>query len=162
MVHDSLSAGAADAHLSAVDDLIARPFPEQKARPGEAGRWGGPGYHLGVLRESRDFWNDRSEEVVEAVERELEADLAALAKRLTSRWGCPETVDLWPYLGFDGPDRQQPAPEPLVFLCNVAGSMQVWRLPDSDRWLALAIGQADPDFPLQLLAAVGVAAALER
>ncbi|MFD3698845.1 hypothetical protein ACFWUZ_22315 [Streptomyces sp. NPDC058646] len=115
-----------------------------------------------MLRESQDFWEDRSEEVVEAAERELEADLAALAEILTSRWGHPETVELWPYLGSEGPDPQHSAPEPLLFLCNVAGNMQVWRPPDSDRWLALAIGQADPEFPLQLLAAVGVASALER
>ncbi|WP_328761693.1 MULTISPECIES: hypothetical protein [unclassified Streptomyces] len=162
MVNDSLSAGAADAHLSAVDDLIARPFPEQKVPQGKEGRSGGPGYHLAVLRESQDFWDNRSEQVVEAAERELEAALAALAKSLTSRWGSPETVDLWPYLGFDDPDPKYSAPEPLVFLCNVAGSMQVWRLPDSDRLLALAIGQADPEYPLQLIAAVGVASALAR
>ncbi len=162
MVNDSLPAGTADAHLSAVDDLVARPFPEQKRQPGKGGKWGGPGYYLGVLRESQDFWDDRSEEVVEAAERELEADLAALAGSLTSRWGRPETVELWPYLGLDDPDPQHSAPEPLAFLSTVAGSMRVWRLPDSDRWLALAIGQADPEYPLQLLAAVGVASALER
>ncbi|WP_330296360.1 hypothetical protein [Streptomyces sp. NBC_00503] len=161
MADYSLSAGAGDAHLSAVDGLIALPFPEQELRPGKEGRSGGPGYHLAVLRESRDFWDDRSEQVVEAAEQELEADLVALSKSLTSRWGRPETVELWPYLGFDDPDPQYSAPEPLALLSNVAGSMQVWRLPDSARWLALAIGQADPEFPLQLLAAVGVASTLE-
>ncbi|WP_405443081.1 hypothetical protein OG373_36885 [Streptomyces avidinii] len=40
------------------------------------------------------------------------------------------------------PDFQ--APEPMGFLCGLAGSMQVWRTPASDRWIALAIGQADP------------------
>lgn len=152
--------GPAEARLSAVDDLIARPFPEREIRPGEEGGWGGPGYHLAVLRETRDFWDDRSEEVVEAAEREVEADFAALAERLASRWGHPETVDLWPSPDVDDPDLRHEAPEPVLSLRTVAGSMQVWRLPDSERWLALAIGQADPEFPLQLLAGVGLASAL--
>ncbi|WP_051795092.1 hypothetical protein [Streptomyces sp. NRRL S-87] len=158
---DSTAVGAADGHVATVDDLIARPFPEREVGPGKAkdGRWGGPGYHLAVLRESRDFWDDRSEEVVEAAELELEADLAALVKTMTSRWGHPKVVDLWPYLGFDDPDPEYAAPQPLLFLCNVAGRMHVWRLPDSDRWIGLTIGQADREYPLQLIAALGVASA---
>ncbi|MEV6582730.1 hypothetical protein AB0M92_31730 [Streptomyces sp. NPDC051582] len=162
MVPHPRSAATACAHLSAVDDLVARPFPAQELRPGTDGGWGGPGYHLALLRESQDFWDDRGEELIEAAERELEADLAALAGTLTSRWGHPETVDLEPYLGFDDPAPAHAAPEPLPFLCSVAGRMRVWRLPGSDRWLALTIGQADPEFPLQLIAAVGLATALEH
>ncbi|MFD9499722.1 hypothetical protein [Streptomyces sp. NPDC060035] len=89
---------------------------------------------------------------------------------LTDRWGEPETVDLWPYLDMGGP-----APEPMGQLCNLAGSMQVWRLPPggrkserngerqggrSERWLGLTVGQADPEFPIWLLAAVGEAGTL--
>ncbi|KDN86833.1 hypothetical protein [Kitasatospora cheerisanensis] len=67
------------------------------------------------------------------------------------------SVDLGPYLGFDHPDPECYAAEPLGFLCNVAGSMRVWPLPCGDRRLAPAVGQADPEFPFQLLAAVGEA-----
>ncbi|MGE7439919.1 hypothetical protein [Kitasatospora sp. NPDC001175] len=69
-------------------------------------------------------------------------------------------MDLWPYLGFDHPVPDYTAPEPLAFPSNVAGSMQVWQLPSADRWLALTIGQADPEFPFQLLAAAGEATSL--
>ncbi|MEU8924587.1 hypothetical protein AB0D10_27200 [Kitasatospora sp. NPDC048545] len=115
---------------------------------------------MAVLRESQDFWDDRSEEIVEAAEQGLEADLAALTAVLADRWGDPATVDLWPYLGFDNPDPEFVAPEPLGFLCNVAGSMRVWRLRPSGRWLALAIGQADRELPFELIAAVGEASLL--
>ncbi|CAL9611112.1 hypothetical protein [Streptomyces sp. enrichment culture] len=156
------SAGHTDEQLSIIDNLSSLPFPEVEGRPGPDGQWSGPGFHLAVLRESRDFWEDRSPEIVEAAEQELEADLAALAVILTQRWGAPEAVDLWPYLGLDDPDPDVTAREPLSFLCSVAGSMQMWRLPNSERWIGLAIGQADPEWQFQLLAAVGEASSLAR
>ncbi|MEV7388330.1 MULTISPECIES: hypothetical protein [unclassified Streptomyces] len=148
--------------LSIVDSLSALPFPKQEGRPGKDRRWGGPEYHLAVLRESQDFWDDRSEDVVEAAQRELEADLAVLVATLTSRWGSPEMVALWPYLGLDTTEADFVAPQPLGFLSSVAVSMHMWRLPNSERWIALAIGQADPEWPFQLLVAVGEASALRR
>ncbi|MCB5163797.1 hypothetical protein LG634_02925 [Streptomyces bambusae] len=146
-----------DVRLSAVDGLLGRPFPERDGWPGADGWWGGPGYLLAVLWESRDFWEDRSEEVTEAVEREVERELRVLVERLTSRWGAPEAVELDAYAEYDGPGDG-----PLPFLSGVAGSMEVWQPPGSGRWLALAVGQADPEFPVQLLAAVGVVAAPRR
>ncbi|MFE7392377.1 hypothetical protein [Streptomyces sp. NPDC057582] len=155
------SASSSDERLSIIDSLSALPFLDEEGRPGMGGQWGGPGFHLAVLRESQDFWEDRSNEIVEPAERELEADLAGLAAVLTGRWGAPETIDLWPYLGFDNPDPDFRAREPLAFLCGVAGNMRVWRLPNSERWIGLALGQADPEWPFQLLAAVGEAASLD-
>lgn len=120
-----------------------------------------------ILRASQDFWDDRSPELVEPAEQEIEAEFSAVATALTERWGEPDTVDLWPYLDLGGP-----APEPMGQLCNLAGSMQVWRLPPGERegggdgepqggrWLGLAVGQADPEFPIWLLAAVGETATL--
>ncbi|MGW2931042.1 hypothetical protein ACWDA7_04050 [Streptomyces sp. NPDC001156] len=115
-----------------------------------------------MLRESQDFRDDRSEEIVESAERELEADLAVLAATLTGRWGSPELVALSPYLELDTPDPGFTTPKPLDFLSGVAVNMHMWRLPDSGRRLALAIGQADPEWPFQLLAAVGEASSLGR
>ncbi|MFD4942116.1 hypothetical protein ACFVYE_03440 [Streptomyces sp. NPDC058239] len=146
--------------LSVIDSLNALPFPDQEEQQRAGERWSGPGYHLAVLRESQDFWEDRSEEIVDAAEQALEGDLAVLTAVLTDRWGKPETVDLWPYLSVDSPDPDFMAPEPVGFLCCVAGSMQVWRPTAPGRWLALTIGQADPEFPLQLLAAFGEASSL--
>ncbi|MFB9833669.1 hypothetical protein [Actinoallomurus acaciae] len=133
---------------SIVDDLLSLPFPPPPPRDDGSG---GPGHHLRVLRASRDFWDDRDEEIVEAAEEEIDAALRALATALTARWGEPETIDLEPYLW-----SEDPAPEPIIRLCQVSGSMLVWRRP-AGRWLALTVGQADPEFPIELLAAVGEA-----
>ncbi|MET9697832.1 hypothetical protein ABZY31_13025 [Streptomyces sp. NPDC006529] len=160
MASQQRSTGFTEAQLSIIDELTALPFPEEEGKPGTDGGWGGPGYHVAVLRESRDFWDDRSEEVVEAAEKELEDALVALTVALTALWGGPTMVDLWPYLGFDHPDPEFVAPEPLGFLCTVAGSMRLWQPPSCGRWLALAIGQADPELPFQLLAAVGESSSL--
>ncbi|MFG2296318.1 hypothetical protein [Streptomyces sp. NPDC048603] len=149
---------SAEALLRVVESLHAMPFPHTEEKAGD--RWSGPGYRVAVLVESQDFWQDRSSESVEEAEESIEADLAGLAALLTERCGAPEAVDLGPYLGFDNPDPDFQAPEPMGFLCGLAGSMQVWRPPASDRWIALAIGQADPEWPLQLLAAFGEGSAL--
>ncbi|OLT17034.1 hypothetical protein BJF79_18205 [Actinomadura sp. CNU-125] len=58
-------------------------------------------------------------------------------------------MDLTPFLM-----AETPVPDPQGFLCGVVGGMLVWRCPDG-RWLAVAIGQADAEFEVMLLAAVG-------
>jgi len=127
-----------------VEEMIALPFS------GEGDASGGAGYGLRVLLASRDFWDDRSGETVEAAEEEIDAALRELVAALTARWGEPESVDLEPYLW-----AESPVPEPIQTLCGLSGKMLVWQRPDAGRWLALAVGQADPEFPIQLLAAVG-------
>jgi hypothetical protein len=68
-----------------------------------------------------------------------------------------------PYLGLDSPDYPDiEAPEPLNFLCNLAGSMQVWQMPSTGRWLGLTIGQVDRELPLELLVAVGEASTFPK
>ncbi|WP_344238768.1 hypothetical protein [Actinocorallia libanotica] len=133
---------------AAVEELLALPFPREDTR-GEV-RDSGPGYHVQVLQASRDFWDDRDEEIVEAAEEEIDAAFRALATALTARWGEPETVDLDPYLW-----SEEPAPEPLGRLSMLSGRMLVWRRPVPGRWVALAVGQADREFPIELLAAIG-------
>ncbi|MDP9864323.1 MULTISPECIES: hypothetical protein [Streptosporangium] len=135
--------------LAVVDDLLALPFPGEGTREGR--RSSGPGHHVCVLQASRDFWDDRSEETVEAAEEEIDTALQALVATLTTRWGEPETIDLWPYLR-----GEDPAPEPMITLCQLSGTMLLWRL-ETGRWIALAVGQADPEFPIELLAAVAEA-----
>ncbi|WP_063766340.1 hypothetical protein [Streptosporangium amethystogenes] len=95
-----------------------------------------------VLQAGQDFWDDRSEEI--------DAALRTLVTALTARWGEPEAIDLWPYLW-----GENPAPEPMITLCQLSGKMLLWRRPEAGRWIALAVGQADPEFPIELLAAVG-------
>lgn len=137
-----------DDRLKVIDEVLAAPFPEARTETGEQ-RWGGPGYHWCVLKASGDFWDDRSEEVVEAAEEEIEAAHDALVTALRERWGDPREVDLTPFLM-----AEEPVPDPQGLLCNLAGGMLVWPRPDG-RWLAIAIGQADREFPIMLLAAVG-------
>ncbi|MFJ4313725.1 hypothetical protein ACIP46_00320 [Streptomyces lavendulae] len=155
-----------------VEYLHTLPFPRQEERAGD--RWGGPGHHLVVLVESQDFWEGRATELVEEAEQGVEADRAALAQLLTRRWGAPAAMDLNPFqdsggtgtatgtstdadtgLGFDAEE-----PEPFGFLSGVTSEVWVWRPDGSDRWVGLAVGQADPEWPLQLLAAFGESSAL--
>ncbi|MFE4453916.1 hypothetical protein [Streptomyces sp. NPDC056796] len=146
-------------HLAQIDGILARPFPEGEESEDSGARSSGPGHHLLILRASQDFWDDRSPETVEPAEQEIEDGFSALATVLSERWGEPETVDLWPFLESDD-EGAGAVPEPMGQLCNLAGSMQVWRVPGGTRWLGLAVGQADPEFPLWLLAAVGEVATL--
>ncbi|WP_416986100.1 hypothetical protein [Streptomyces sp. T028] len=155
--------GSAEEQLSIVDALITQPFPEEKGRSKTEHGWGGPGYHIAVLRASQDFWEDRSPEIVEPAVQELEVDLAAVAEALTERWGSPATVDLWQYLGFDDPDYPDvEVPEPLCSLSSLAVNMLVWPVPATGRWLGLTIGQGDRELPFELLAAVGEESSLPR
>ncbi|MEU1216504.1 hypothetical protein ACFYSH_26475 [Streptomyces sp. NPDC005791] len=140
--------------LALIDSTLTLPYPAEEERDGSGVRSSGPGHHLLILRASRDFWDDRSPETVEPAELEIETEFSALATALSERWGEPETVDLWPYLERDE-EGAGVAPQPVGQLCNLAGSMQVWRVPGGTRWLGLAVGQADPEFPIWLLAAVG-------
>ncbi|MFK0201631.1 hypothetical protein [Streptomyces lavendulae] len=151
-----------------VEYLHALPFPQQEERAGH--RWGGPGHHLVVLVESQDFWEDRATELVEEAEQGVEADRTALAELLSRRWGAPAVMDLNPLQDSDGTGTGTYAdtgfgfdaeePEPIGFLSGVTSEVWVWRPDGSVRWVGLAVGQADPEWPLQLLAAFGESSAL--
>ncbi|MFG2430757.1 hypothetical protein [Streptomyces sp. NPDC048590] len=144
-------------HLSTIDALAVQPFPEE-AYADFSGN-GGPAHRVRDLQVSRDFWDDDDGLAWVEAEADMRACLDALAARLTTRWGKAFFVDLGPYLiaGCEG----EIVPEPLDFLSQQVVSMQVWPLPDSGRWLALALGQADKELPLILFAAVGQASALD-
>ncbi|WP_200827162.1 hypothetical protein [Thermomonospora echinospora] len=148
----------AQERLALLDRLLTLPFREDE--PLDDDHSAGPDHHLYALLASQDFWEDRSEEVVEAAQEEIDAAHRALAEAMTARWGKPETVDLWPYLE-RALDETAPVPEPIGTLCGLSGEMQVWRRPETGRWVALAVGQADPEFPIELLAAVGEIPALD-
>ncbi|WP_089328613.1 hypothetical protein [Actinomadura meyerae] len=128
-----------------VDELLARSFPREEEHDGD--RSSGPSYHVQVLCASQDFWEDRSEEIVEAAEAEIEAARQGLTEVLTARWGNPEPFDLWPL-------EEDPAPEPIDQLSMLSTRMHLWRHATPDRWVALLVGQQDAEFPIELLAAV--------
>ncbi|MFE3516092.1 hypothetical protein [Streptomyces sp. NPDC059166] len=144
-------------YLSTIDALAVLPFPE--ATYADASGEGGPEHHVRWLQISREFWDDDDGQAWIEAEADLRACLDDLAARLTARWGEASVVDLWPYLsaGCEG----EPVPEPINYLSQQVVCMQVWPLPDSGRWLALALGQADKELPLILFAAIGRASALD-
>ncbi|WP_327710536.1 hypothetical protein OG912_19980 [Streptomyces sp. NBC_00464] len=144
-------------YLSMIDALAARPFPE--ATYADASGGGGPEHHVRDLQVSRDFWDDDDGQAWVEAEAELQACLDDLSVRLTTRWGNAFVVDLAPYLS--AACEGEPVPEPLDYLSQQAVTMQVWPLPDGDRWLALALGQADKELPLILFAAVGQVSVLD-
>ncbi|MEV5606416.1 hypothetical protein AB0L33_33795 [Streptomyces sp. NPDC052299] len=144
-------------YISTIDSLAVQPFPEVTYV--DASGEGGPEHHVRVLQVSRDFWDDDDGQVWVEADAELRARLDDLAARLTDRWGSAFVVDLGPYLSASC--EGESVPEPLDYLSQQAVSMQVWPLPDNDRWLALALGQADKELPLILFAAVGRAPALD-
>ncbi|MFF9689053.1 hypothetical protein [Streptomyces sp. NPDC014623] len=117
-------------------------------------RSSGPGHRLPTLRASRDPWDDRSCEPFEPAEQEIEAESGILVTASSEWWAEPVTVELRPY-----PERDEEgadtAPEPTGQLCGPAGSTQVRRVPGGKRWLGSTAGQAGPEFPVRLLAAVG-------
>lgn len=143
-------------YLSTIDSLAVQPFPE--ATYVDASGCGGPEHHVRELQVSRDFWDDDDGQAWIEAEAELQARLDALAARLTDRWGSASVVDLGPYLSASCEGAL--VPEPLDYLSQQVVSMRVWPLPDSGRWLALALGQADKELPLILFFAVGRASAL--
>jgi hypothetical protein len=108
------------------------------------------GERVAVLHATRDFWDDPDDDVIEAAEAEIEVAHEAVRSALTARWGESEKVDLAPYLWAD-----EPVPEPVGQLAAFCGSMLVWRPAVTDRWVGLAAGQHDAEFPIQLVVAVG-------
>ncbi|GAA4583483.1 hypothetical protein GCM10023194_20920 [Planotetraspora phitsanulokensis] len=137
----------AEDRLAIVDGLLTLPFPGKDTHVGF--RSTGPSYHVCVLQASQDFWNDRSEEIVETAQAEIDATLQSLVDALTVRWGGPEAIDLGPY-----PWSEGPTPEPMNQLCQLSGEMLIWRHLEVGRWVALAVGQSDPELPIELLVAV--------
>ncbi|SCL69743.1 hypothetical protein GA0070608_4116 [Micromonospora peucetia] len=134
--------------LAIIDGLLALSFPGKNTREGRQAS--GPGFHMYVLQASRDFWDDRSEEIIEAAQAEIGTAFKALATALTARWGEPQTINLESYLW-----SEDQASEPINQLCQLSGEMYVWRPPGASRWVALAVGQGDPELPIELLSAVG-------
>jgi hypothetical protein len=141
---------AIEDRLGIVDDLLVLPFPAEDT--GEGDRSSGPGHHVRVLQASRDFWDDPSEEIVLTAQEEMNTVLQAMVAALTARWGEPDPVDLEPYLW-----GESAVPEPVNQLCQISAEMLVWHRPDAGRWVALAVGQGDREFPIELLAAIGEA-----
>lgn len=121
--------------------------------------FGAPDFYGVALRSSRDFWDDRSTEVWEAADHDIEDARGALIGRLTERWGAPLTLDASPFLfpeqeSVAFPEQESVAPV-LSHLANWGDAAQAWLLPATEHFLALAVCQSDTEFPLELTAIVG-------
>lgn len=134
------------AHLTAVEALRDRSFPDRET----TGAWArsGPGHHVVALRTSEDFWDADLSRVAE-VDEEFHAELEVLVQALARRWGDPEVLDLGEYL--ERSALGEPVPPPLDTLCGYVGTLYTWRVPG--RWIAVGVGQADRELPIQLVAA---------
>ncbi|MFF9981122.1 hypothetical protein [Streptomyces erythrochromogenes] len=152
----SVESATPEACLPLIDSLAVRPFSETVFQ--DATGDGGSEHLIRVLHRSRDFWEAEDLQVWEQVDAELSVCLDALIAVCTARWGEPLVVDLWAG-HWDGAGTD--VPEPLCTLRQVTTYMHAWPLPGVDRWLGLALGQADTEFPMELLAVVGLPAALE-
>ncbi|MEU2235643.1 hypothetical protein [Streptomyces vietnamensis] len=134
-------------HLATVDSLRTRAFPTRPERSGPVDS--GPGYHVGELATSEDFWEDDGFRSVLVLEQ-YEADRDALAALLTARWGPPEELSLWPVL--ERVNDGEEIPEPWSTLSCHAPHLWLWRV--DGRWTGLGISQWDKELPFQLLAVV--------
>ncbi|MBM9509562.1 hypothetical protein [Actinacidiphila acididurans] len=143
------------AQLAEVDRLRRLPFPAQRVREGAV--VGGPGFHIEDLAVSEDFHDSDPARRAEA-EEDFTVWCQALVDLLGTRWGEPETVDLYAILirSMDGEE----VPAPLDELCGYVPEMYGWLV--GERWIALGVGQWDGGLPLQLVLAVGERTAYER
>ncbi|MER5203287.1 hypothetical protein [Streptomyces sp. NPDC002825] len=134
-------------HLATIDLLRTRAFPERPERSGPVDS--GPGFHVGELATSEDFWEDDGSRSL-LVEEQYEAERDGLAVLLTARWGPPEELTLWSVLerSMDGEEM----PEPWSTLSCHTPRLKLWRA--DGRWIGLGVSQWDKELPYQLLAVV--------
>ncbi|MFB6633632.1 hypothetical protein ACFCWY_27450 [Streptomyces sp. NPDC056362] len=134
-------------HLATIDLLRARAFPARPERAGSVDS--GPGFHLGELATSEDFWEDDGSRRA-LVEEQYEAERDGLAALLTARWGPPAELSLWPVLerSMDGEEMAEPWPT----LSRHTPELRLWRA--DGRWTGLGVSQWDKELPFQLLVVV--------
>ncbi|AKN75435.1 hypothetical protein QR97_20025 [Streptomyces sp. PBH53] len=135
--------------LTLIDLLCAREFPAAHGRTehGESG----PGYHIAALQTSEDFWEDDGTAREETAEQ-YEADRDGLAERLGERWGQPHRFSLYSVL--DRTMAGEDVAEPWAGLSGHVPDVQLWRVPQAERWVALGVSQWDKELPFQLLGIV--------
>ncbi|MER5310552.1 hypothetical protein ABT034_22495 [Streptomyces sp. NPDC002773] len=134
-------------HLATIDLLRSRAFPARPERSGPVDS--GPGFHVGELATSEDFWEDDGTRRVLA-EEQYEAERDGLTALLTARWGPPDELSLWSVLerGMEGEEL----PEPWSTLSSHTPRLTLWR--DGGRWIGVGVSQWDKELPFQLLAVV--------
>ncbi|MFC9595457.1 hypothetical protein ACFTUC_37370 [Streptomyces sp. NPDC056944] len=134
-------------HLATIDLLRTRAFP---ARPEPSGPVdSGPGFHIGILARSEDFWEDDGTRGP-LVEEQYEAERDGLTALLTARWGPPQVLSLWYVLERSLDDEEMP--EPWAALSCHTPDLRLWRV--DGRWIGLGVSQHDKELPYELLAVI--------
>ncbi|MBL7259884.1 hypothetical protein [Paractinoplanes lichenicola] len=121
--------------------LVRKPFPE--GAYGRRAAFGNVDHHVVRLSASQEFWEDRSEEVVGPARAAIEREHDLLARALSQRWGPAETVQL-----------DDDGGAVAAFFGDGAETMLAWSCPEFDRWVGLAVVQADAELPYELFAGV--------
>ncbi|MEU9735504.1 hypothetical protein [Streptomyces sp. NPDC048002] len=124
--------------LALIDRLCARDLP---------GRHGGPGADTDGSDGHRAVLGIRAWPSPD----DCYAYEAALAERLTERWGEPSrwgTVTL-----VERADRGEHIPEPWAGLGAVASELRTWQRPEG-RWVTLTVVDADGETPPQVIVVV--------
>jgi hypothetical protein len=135
--------------LATIDLLCTRDFPAEHGRT-DVGT-GGPGYHTAELQTSGDFWEDDGTER-EETEAQYEFDRDGLGARLIERWGAPDAISL--ASAFERSQDGEDISEPWASLSAHVPDVQLWKHPETGRWIALGVSQWDKELPFQLLAVI--------
>ncbi|MFI8228231.1 hypothetical protein ACIGDI_05355 [Streptomyces sp. NPDC085900] len=129
-------------YIALVDELCFRPFP--------AGR----GDHEAELEVSHGLrGGDLAERAVTAEQYRKYRD--AMYDRLASRWGEREPFNLQTVLLRTA---EEEIPEPWASLSARADVAYLWEVPDTARWVAVAVADRDVTDEVQLVAVVTEAA----
>jgi len=134
-----------------INEFLDRPFPSEDYRTDDES--GGPNYFRLVLSSSRDFWEDSSDEVVVPALGAIVAELDALATVVTARRGTAEKFNARPHVNSRFSSTCDPLP--ISLLHSTVGDINLWRLPETGRWLTLAISWEDKELPFELEALIG-------
>ncbi|MFD3333491.1 hypothetical protein ACFWV1_12725 [Streptomyces sp. NPDC058700] len=134
-------------HLATIDLLRSRAFPAGPERSGPVGS--GPGFHVGELATSEEFWEDDGTRR-ELVEEQFEAERDGLTALLSARWGPPDELSLWSVL--ERSMEGEEIPEPWSTLSCHTPRVTLWRA--EGRWIGVGVSQWDKELPFQLLAVI--------
>ncbi len=117
-----------------------RPGVPGRARQ-DGARRGGPGYHIAALQTSEDFWEDDGtawEETAEQVRGR-----PGTASRSGSASGGGSRTGSACYSVLDRTMAGEDVAEPWAGLSGHVPDVQLWRVPQAERWVALGVSQWD-------------------
>ncbi|MFJ9632619.1 hypothetical protein ACIRU8_33440 [Streptomyces sp. NPDC101175] len=126
-------------HLAAIDRLCAEEFP---AEPGTSGRrTAGPGYFTVELETDQELTAD-----------DVDALRQGIAERLHDRLG--EQLPRGQLTVRVRMERGEGIPEPWATLADRTDALDVWRIPDTGRWIALGVADREDQEQTPLLVTV--------